>query len=185
MSKLPLVTANLVLRDFSAQDLAAYQALRADPKFQRFSSEDESTPEQAAELLRMFLAQAQAMPRTKFQLAITLQDGTLIGSCGVRSEQPGSASIGCEVGRRWQGTGYAREAGLALVAFGFRELGLASVYAETIPENRAAARLCRALGMRLAEERAGTRHFKGRSWNTAVYTLGRNDWLTAAAGTRP
>lgn len=182
-----LTTPSLVLRDFQSPDLAAYTALRSDAKFLRFSSEEEATPAKAAELLQLFIEQARAVPRAKFQLAIALRDGTLIGSCGVRIEQPGVASIGCEVGRAWHGCGYAREAGLAMLEFGFRELQLDRVYAETIPENLAAARLARALGLRLVEERVAMRRFKGRDWNTAIYQLTRAEWCaaTSTAGTRP
>ena len=45
MFTLPIHTKNLVLRDFRLSDLPAYQALRSDDKFQRFSSEEEATPE--------------------------------------------------------------------------------------------------------------------------------------------
>lgn len=74
-----------------------------------------------------------------------------------------------------------------MIDFGFRELRLDKVYAETIPENLAAARLCRALGLRLVDEHAAARTFKGRSWNTAVYQMTRGEWLaaTSAADTRP
>jgi ribosomal-protein-alanine N-acetyltransferase len=180
-----LSTANLILRDFVPSDLGAYLALRMEPKVLRFSSEEESTPEKAAQLLQLFIEQASAIPRTKYQLAITLQDGTLIGSCGVRIEAPGAASIGCEVGRQWHGRGAAREAGLAMLAFGFSELQLDKVYAETIPENLAALRLCRTLGLRLAHTLPAHHHFKGRSWASAVYELTRAEWrATSVAGTR-
>jgi RimJ/RimL family protein N-acetyltransferase len=116
-----------------------------------------------------------------------LKDGTLIGSCGIRTEQAGAASIGCEVGRQWQGSGLAREAGCALRDFGFQELQFDRIYAETIPENLAALRLCRALGLRHVDEQVAARTFKGRSWNTAIYAMTRAEWLalTSAAGTRP
>jgi RimJ/RimL family protein N-acetyltransferase len=177
VTSLPIITTNLVLRDFTASDLPVYQELRANTKVLRFSSETESTPETAAQLLQLFIEQSTAIPRTKFQLAITLKDGTLIGSCGVRMEMPGVASIGCEVGRRWHGSGVAREAGLAMLDFGFRELQLDKVYAETIPENLAAMRLCRTLGLHLTRELPANRTFKGRDWTTAVLELSRGEWL--------
>ncbi|HEY0963922.1 MAG TPA: GNAT family N-acetyltransferase [Pseudomonadales bacterium] len=175
MNRLPLVTSNLVLRDFTAQDLPAYRALRMDAKFQRFASEDESTDRKAAELLQLFIDQSGTRPRTKYQLAITLKDGTLIGSCGVRREleRERTASFGIEIGRAWHGTGFAREAGDALIRFAFETLPLDEIYAETISENLAAVRLCRALGLRFVDEHPGARTFKGRSWTTAVYAVRR------------
>jgi [ribosomal protein S5]-alanine N-acetyltransferase len=177
VTTLPLATANLLLRDFMASDLGAYQALRADAKFLRFSSEEESTSDKAAQLLQLFIEQSKASPRTKFQLAITSKVGTLIGSCGVRTEAPGLASIGCEVGRQWHGRGVAREAGLAIIDFGFRELQLDKIYAETIPENLAALRLCHALGLQVARELPERRNFKGRDWTVLVLEMSRAEWL--------
>lgn len=191
MDKPPLITANLILRDFTAQDLPAYRALRSDVKFQRFSSEEEATDEKAAELLQLFIEQGRAKPRMKYQLAITLKDGTLIGSCGARLEREGAASFGIEVGRTWHGKGFAHEAGAAVIAMAFDVLPIHELYAETIPENRAATRLCRQLGFRLVEERISTRTFKGRSWNTVVYAMRRysgppvNFTFTSAEGKRP
>jgi ribosomal-protein-alanine N-acetyltransferase len=191
VSKVPLLTENLVLRDFTAQDLPAYRALRSDAKFQRFSSEEESTDAKAAELLQLFIAQARAKPRLKYQLAITLKDGTLIGSCGARVEREGAASFGIEMGRPWHGSGFAREAAAALLHFAFETLPVHEVYAETIPENLAAVRLCRLLGFRQVEERIAARTFKGRSWTTAIYAIRRhhgpstNRLFTSTADKRP
>lgn len=63
MNKPPLITPDLILRDFTAQDLPAYRALRSDVKFQRFSSEEESTDAKAAELLQLFIEQSRAAIR--------------------------------------------------------------------------------------------------------------------------
>lgn len=183
MNKPPLVTSNLILRDFTAQDLPAYRALRSDAKFQRFSSEEEATDDKAAELLQLFIEQSQAKPRMKYQLAITLKDGTLVGSFGVRTERPGIASIGCELGRRWHGKGYAREAGIGALMFAFLDMDIELVYAETIPENRAATRLCTALGLEWRDTRPGARYFKGRTWDTAVFVANREPWLSMVLDT--
>lgn len=180
MTRPPLSTTNLILRDFLLSDLPAYQTLRSDKRFLRFSSEEESAAEKPAQLLQLFLDQGNEVPRTRFQLAITLKDGTLIGSCGVRIETPGVASIGCEVGRHWQGSGLAREAGRAMVAFGFMDLHLDKIYAETIPENLAAIRLCHALGLRQTHVLRNHRRFKGRGWDTVILELARAEFEKGA-----
>jgi len=180
---LPIKIANLVLRDFRASDVGEYQKVRDDSKFQRFYSEEDSSLEKSGQLIRAFIDQSHDTPRTKFQFAITLDSGTLIGSCGIRLEGSGTASIGCEVGRHWHGSGAAREAGLAIIEFGFRDLGVTSIYAETISENIAAIRLCRTLGMRQTHVRDNDRSFKGRTWSTAVLELSRSVWRETHAGT--
>lgn len=172
-----IYTENLVLRDFRHEDLPEYQKLRDEPKFQRFYSEEDSSKDKSAQLLQQFIDQAEANPRTKFQLAICSRQNELMGSCGIRLESAGNYSIGCELGRRWHGSGAAREAGMAIIDFGFRELHVARIYAETISENKAATRLCEALGMKLEEERGNDKLFKGQSWTTVVYSILQDEWL--------
>lgn len=169
-------TKRLLLRDFRWDDLSQYQSLRSDPKFHRFYSDEDSAPDKARELLGMFISQSGEAPRTKYQLAVVSSSGDLMGSCGIRIESPGNASIGCELGRRWHGTGAARYAADALLEFGFLELAVQRVFAETISENKAAIRLCNAIGMHVESERASDRHFKGRDWTTTVLAITRNEW---------
>lgn len=166
-------TAHLLLRDFVEADIDQYEHLRSHPKFQRFYSEEDSAPTRALELLSLFIEQSRAVPRLKYQLAITLKSGELIGSCGVRIEEPGVASIGCELGREWQGSGFALEAGKAMIDFGFRQLGLQRIFAETLAENLAAVRLCRMLGMMPESERVNDSSFKARDWNTVIMAIHR------------
>jgi ribosomal-protein-alanine N-acetyltransferase len=179
---LPLRSGGLILRDFRPNDLIAFQRLRSDPKMQRFYSERDSSDERAEQLLQMFMEQADALPRTKFQFAVESEAGELMGTCGIRIESPGTASIGCEIGRQWHGTGAAKAAAFAILEFGFVELKLTHIYAETISENRAAIRLCEAIGMTVSAERVGDRTFKGRTWNTTVLALTRSGWAAASKG---
>jgi [ribosomal protein S5]-alanine N-acetyltransferase len=168
--------ARLTLRDFLATDLAAYIALRSDPKFQRFYSEADVSPQQSAALLERFIAQRDEVPRSKYQFAIESINGRLMGSCGVRLETPGCASVGCELGRVWHGRGAAREATAMVIAFGFKQWPLERIYAETISENTAAIRLCRSVGMRIESTRMGDKTFKGRQWDTVVLAMDRSTW---------
>jgi len=91
-------TKNLLLRDFSMQDLPLYTALRSHPDFQLYYDDDDVTPEKSAFLLQLFIKQSQGSPRQKFQLAICDKDGVVMGSCGIRLEAAGQASIGFELG---------------------------------------------------------------------------------------
>jgi [ribosomal protein S5]-alanine N-acetyltransferase len=167
---------NLILRDFRPADLIQYQRLRNDPKMHRFYSEDDSSEHRASQLLDMFIEQAASVPRTKFQFALE-SEGELVGTCGIRLESSGEASIGCEVGRRWQGSGLARKAATAILEFGFSTLCVGQIYAETISDNRAAIRLCNVIGMTVMAERIGDRTFKGRTWNTTVLSMSRETWI--------
>lgn len=166
-----IVTERLLLRDFLESDLTAFRSLRRDAKFLRFYDEEDSDDHRADHLLRMFIEQASERPRTRYQLAITTSTGELAGTVGIRKERFSDYSIGCELGRRWHGKGIARDAGRAMINYGFDELGANRIYAETVTENKAAIRLCRQLGMEIESERKADRFFKGRAWGTTVLSV--------------
>jgi [ribosomal protein S5]-alanine N-acetyltransferase len=178
---IPIPAKGILLRDFCWDDLPQYQAVRSDPKFQRFYSEEDSAPEKAKELLEIFIAQSRETPRTKYQLAIVSNTGDLMGSCGIRIETPGHASIGCELGRRWHGTGAARYAAEALLEFGFAKLAVQRIFAETISENKAAIKLCKSVGMSIESERVNDRRFKDQTWTTTILAIRREEWQATLA----
>jgi [ribosomal protein S5]-alanine N-acetyltransferase len=173
---LPISTPTLLLRDFTPADLSAYKDLRNDEKFQRFYSEENASSEKSEFLLNLFIQQASELPRNKFQLAIVSPTGELMGSCGLRLEEAGNASIGCELGRRWHGTGAARQAAQAMIDFGFLELNVQRIYAKTIADNKAAIKLCKSLGMHIEAEHINEHFFKGKSWNTVVLSVLKKEW---------
>lgn len=174
---LKIETERLILRDFCTDDADAYVKLTQDKKYQRFYSEEDCTAEKSLALVQMFVEHANELPRSKFQLAITVKEtGQVIGTCGIRLEENQQASMGCGVARNAQGTGYALEAASALIEFGFKTLDCHRIYAETISENRAAIALCRHLGMREEAIFREHRYFKEKWWNTAIYAFLKSEW---------
>ena len=166
-------TERLVLRDFKGTDLLAYQALCSHSDSQRFYSEEDVTPEKAAQLLSMFIVWATEQPRTKFQLAIEIPSEELIGSCGVRITSVGEkqGTFGCELSRAHWGKGYALEASRAIINFGFTELNLHRIYAETNSENLPAIALAKKLGMRVEGELRENRWFQERWWSATILSI--------------
>ena len=179
-------TTDLLLRDFVAQDLPAYVGLRSHPDFQHYYDEAEVSAEKSAFLLEMFMAQSKQLPRTKFQLAICAKtvdnqaSYPLIGSCGIRLQQPGTASLGFELAVPWQRQGKAIQAARAMLAFAFDTLPVSTVYADTLAANHAARRLCASLGMREVSTAPAARHFKGQSWDGVVYAIEADEFFAAA-----
>jgi RimJ/RimL family protein N-acetyltransferase len=174
---LRIETNRLVLRDFTPDDLPDYIKLRADDKFKRFYSVNDVTEEKSASLVESFVVSSKLKPRTKFQLAITTKTNTLIGSCGIRIEDNKQASIGCELAREWQKSGYAYEAVRELINYGFVNLKLHRLYAETISENLAAIKLGELLGLRIEAELRENKYFHGRWWNTSILALLSQEWV--------
>lgn len=172
-----IVTERLILRDFEIQDVSSYIALTQDSKYQRFYDEDDCSIEKAEFLVNLFIEQARELPRSKYQLAIVLQQtGEVIGTCGIRLEADQQASMGCGVAREFQGAGYAQEAAEAIAGFGFEKLAVHRLYAETIGANKAAIAMCRQFGMRKEAQFIEHRYFKERWWDTVIYAMLRSEW---------
>ena len=174
-----LTTARLVLREFLITDWPDVLAYQRDPRYLQFYPWTDRTEADVREFVQMFLAQQEEQPRRKFQLAVTLQDsGRLIGSCGIRRnmENDWEADIGYELAPEYWGQGYATEAALAIVEFGFRELNLHRVSSWCIADNAASARVLGRVGLRLEGRLPENEYFKGRWWSTLLYGLLESEW---------
>ncbi|MCG7499584.1 GNAT family N-acetyltransferase [Vibrio sp. Of7-15] len=171
-------TPRLILRDVRLEDLQAYTQLSQHEKYQRFYDEADCSKEKAVQLVQMFVEEAQAKHRTNYNLAITdRMTGQFIGICGLRVEDHQQASIGCGLAREYQVSGFAQEAMSALLQFGFENLNVHRVYAETIAKNRAAILLCKKMGMRTEATFIEHRFFKNQWWDTVVLALLKREWL--------
>lgn len=140
-----LATRRFLLRDFAETDLAAMRNAYADPRLARFHGAG-APPADA--LHRRFVEWAQARPRENYQLAVALHDapGALCGSVGLRTDghPPGQGDIGIELWPElWSRHSVAVEVLDAVIAFGFRRLGLSTLKGETAVSNDRALRLMR------------------------------------------
>ncbi len=173
-----LKTDRLTLRDFTPDDFAAFYATTKDPLYQQFYPEHEMAETHWRHVFGQILKGSAEEERQAFQLAICLADGALIGTCGVRINDPAheQASFGCAVARPYWGRGYALEASERIIAFGFSSLPIHRLYAETISENVRARALAEKLGMTLEGEFKQCKYFRGRWWNTAVYAILKESW---------
>lgn len=187
-----LTTDRLLLREFVADDWPTVLAYHSDPRYHRFYPSTGSNEEQARAFVGMFLAQQQAQPRIKFQLAVTLQEnGQLIGNCGVRLKEADAleADIGYELAPEHWGRGYATEAARAMTAFGFNQLGVHRIWSWCIADNVGSAHVLEKLGMRQEGRLRENEFFKDRWWDTLLYAMLVDEWRTQedarAAGRSP
>jgi ribosomal-protein-alanine N-acetyltransferase len=148
-----LRTARLVLREFRIDDAETVFAYQSTQAYLEHYAENEPTLDDVRHLVATFCEWAQEVPRTKYQLAITVDDH-LIGTCGVRMEAPDSAvaEFGCELDPRFWGRGYARESSRAILDFCLEALQLRAISARTMPRNSRAVRLAENLGLRRVED---------------------------------
>ena len=177
-----LKTKRLVLREFEEEDWRAVLAYQSHPLYLRYNPWTHRTEQDVRAFVRMFLAQRQDSPRTKFQLAITLAPGgQLIGNAGIRTKTPDAweADIGYELDPGYWGRGYATEAARTLLDFGFRELNLHRVWAWCIAENTASAHVLEKIGMRQEGHLRENEWMKGRWWDTLLYAIVEHEWHTS------
>ena len=174
-----LTTDRLILREFTENDWPEVLAYQNDARYLRFYPWTERTPEDAQKFVQMFLKQQEAQPRIKFQLAVTLKaNNQLIGNCGIRmdSAEARQADIGYELAPPHWGQGYATEAARAIVHFGFTELHLHRIWSWCIAENLASAHVLEKLGLRLEGRLQESEYFKGRYWDTLMFSILAEEW---------
>ena len=174
-----IITDRLVLREFVADDSPNVLAYQRDPRYLRFYSWTDRAESDARNFVQMFLDWQTQQPRRRFQLAITLPaSGQLMGNCGIRPkpENDWEADIGYELSPEHWGQGYATEAALAMVEFGFRELEMHRVSSWCIADNAASARVLERVGLQLEGRLRQNEYFKGRWWDTLLYGLLESEW---------
>jgi RimJ/RimL family protein N-acetyltransferase len=174
-----IVTARLVLREFETDDWPAVLAYQRDPRYLKFYPWTDRTETEVRNFVQVFMDQQVEQPRRKFQLAITLpDDGRVIGNCGIRRKNGNDreADIGFELAPEYWGRGYATEAAIAIVDFGFRELRLHRISSWCIADNTASARVLERAGLRLEGRLRENEYFKGRWWDTLLYGLLESEW---------
>ncbi len=144
-------TERLVLREFEETDGPALHAFESLPEVARYQSFEPRSLAESHEYILASIVAAREDPRRVYDLAvITRADDRMIGRCGFAIGDPDDeqAVLWYTLHPDSWGRGYATEAARALVDFGFRELGLHRIWADTDPENVASIRVLEKLGMR-------------------------------------
>ncbi len=148
----PIQTHRLVLRELVDADFKSVHAYATDPVVVQFMPWGPNSESETRAFLTRAQEAARAQPRIGYELAVTLRDnGTLVGAIGLHREAAESleAMLGYCFARSAWGHGYATEAGLAMVEFGFTHLGLESVWAGCDVRNTGSVRVLKKLGMTL------------------------------------
>jgi RimJ/RimL family protein N-acetyltransferase len=175
-------TERLVLRRWSIGDRAELAALNADPKvmehFPRILSAEES--QQMLQRIELHFEE--------FGFGLwavnTIWVPRLIGFCGLavptfRTHFTPAVEIGWRFAREEWGNGYATEAGMAAVDFGFERAGLDEILSWTIPANQRSRGVMTRLGMQRAPE-LDFDHPRflddDRLRRHVVYRMTREDW---------
>ncbi|HMA94035.1 MAG TPA: GNAT family protein [Polyangiaceae bacterium] len=146
----PIRTKRLLIREFLANDREQLLAIVRDPSQIEHMLLSLETEQQLDEFLSMVLSSIDAEQRLQWHFAVAdLITGQFLGSCCLMIE-PGSTSS-AELGywflREAWGRGYATESSAAMLALGFRSIGLHRVWGKCHVRNAASAKVMEKLGM--------------------------------------
>jgi ribosomal-protein-alanine N-acetyltransferase len=125
------------------------------------------------------MAYQKAIPRTQYELGIMLKDTSqIIGNCGLQITSPANRTglADCSLNRRHWYTGYAVEAVLALMEFGFTELKLHRIFATCAPDNLASQRVLTKLGMKKEGCLREDKQVHGQWRDSLVYAILEYEW---------
>lgn len=151
LSRYPeIATLRLTLKGIPDEDAAAFARLASDDALNRYWGYDwrENAPARVTD--KWFLQDIRKDFKSKNELPLGVYfEGQLVGEVvlhnfGYRAE----AEIGMRILPEWQGRGFAREALLGLMEYGFLKLGLDVIEAKCFKENVTSAYTLKSAGMR-------------------------------------
>lgn len=179
MRKLTLLTDRLLLRDFVKADWRAVHEYASDPDVVRYMPWGPNSVDETKAFVSRALAGQREAPRTKHELAVILREqGRLIGGCGIRVSAPSDrrADMGYCLHREFWGAGYATEAAVALLEFGFGRLGLHRIVATCDVDNAASARVLEKIGMRREAAFREDSLMRGDWRDSYLYAILEDEW---------
>jgi RimJ/RimL family protein N-acetyltransferase len=143
----------IVLREWSAADVAALPALFDDPDVARFTPLASPFDEAAARAYLDRAAEARAEGR-RLQLAVTADGGAPLGEALLftAADDPFAIEAGYVIGPRHRGQGLAVRALVIVTAYAYRRLGAHRVLLRIVAENAPSGAVARAAGYSLTNE---------------------------------
>jgi RimJ/RimL family protein N-acetyltransferase len=150
MAEFAIETPRLTLRACSLEDLQPLHAICNDPLVMRFLGPHRSEAEIEHLIIRQQALQAEF--GHCFWAVERREDKAMIGLCGLlpgpaKTPLEGRIEIGWRLASDCWGKGYARDAALAALAWGWANLKVADIWAITVQANERSWGLMQRLGM--------------------------------------
>lgn len=147
-----LETDRLRLRPHTMDDLPAIHEYSRDAEVTQYMQWGPNTEEQTRGFLEMCIANQAIEPKIGYEFAVTTKhDDRVIGSITLRRLKENSplGEIGYVYAKDTWGKGFASEAALAILRYGFAQLGMSKISATCDPANFGSARVLQKAGMTL------------------------------------
>ena len=172
-------TARLRVRRFSAADLQAFVAYRADPEVARYQSWSDYTVDLGTAFIEDLQVAEPGVPGEWYQFALEdRSSGLLVGDLALKVEEdePRVAEVGFTLASEHQSKGYGTEALEALLGFAFEAYGLHRIVAVTDALNAPAAALLERVGFRREGHFHENVFFKGAWGSEFLFAILRREF---------
>jgi RimJ/RimL family protein N-acetyltransferase len=169
----------LLARSFTAGDVEAFVAYRADPDVARYQGWSDFTPERGKAFVESLAGVRPGEPGEWFQFALEERSGgVLVGDLALKvdADEPREAEVGFTLAPAFQGKGYATEALEALLGYAFASFGLHRIVAVTDARNAPAAALLERVGMRREGHFIENVFFKGAWGSEFLFAILEREW---------
>ena len=175
-----LTTKRLTLRQLQLADAEDMLVFRGDWEVQKYNGPVFQDVIEAQGLIEELQAEYQKKEGISWGVTLTSSD-KVIGLFGIHhwSKYHRRAETGYDLARAYWGQGIASEALRAIIPFGFEQMNLHRIYANTIADNHESVRLLERLGFtREGTKRESSWEDDGTFHDSAMYGLLRREYNT-------
>lgn len=131
-----------------AEDASPLLALNSIPEVVRYTGDTPTSTLEDAMKLITDTSQPQFQKYKMGRFTVSLHDGTFLGWCGLKYfPEDQEVDLGYRLHPRYWGQGFATEASLASLTYGFGELKLKRIVARAMPANTASIKVLQKLKM--------------------------------------
>jgi RimJ/RimL family protein N-acetyltransferase len=144
-------TERLILREFRKEDLNGVHAYASDPEVSKYEPWGPNSEDDTKYFLDSIISYQLNNPRNDYEIAIELKGtGLLIGACGIHisDTETREGYIGYCYNKQYWKNGYASEAAVAIIEFGFKSLNLHRIFATCDPNNVGSSKVLEKIGMK-------------------------------------
>ncbi len=148
-----LVTERLILREFELTDAEAMFNLNSDEEVLRYTGDKQF---ESIEDANNFFKNYPDYEKNGFGrwALVTKGDKEVIGWCGLKKHEDNTVDIGYRIFKNQWNKGYATEASIACLEYGFQVFELDEIIANAATENKASIRVMEKIGMEFQQNMA-------------------------------
>ena len=166
-----LTTPRLILRPWLDEDAEPFAQMNADPEVMRFFPNTQTAEETLALIARV---KAHFTKHGYGPFAVERKDnGQFIGFTGLsqpnfKTDFTPCVEVGWRLSKPNWGHGFATEAAIASINYGFTELGLKEIYSFTVPTNLPSINVMKKAGLKYAGQFQHPKVLEGHALKTHV-----------------